>query len=236
VAEGPSPDGDSANDPATHWSRLAIPDSSPAALARARDYFFQRYREVLFRFFRRNGLSHEDAADAVQEFFTSSFEKGLLERADPTRGRFRGYLRTAASSFLIDARRTSHRKKRRPDGAVRSLDRIGDPDMGSGWEPAADDGTPEEAFDRDYARTILDGAKAALLGAALERGRPVEYKVFEMRYLEGTAPREIASAVELPIEGSTRFARKRRKTSPASSGTRSPRRWSGTRSTTRSSS
>lgn len=183
----------------THWSRLVDAGSTVADRESARSFFFQRYRGVLYGFFRRSGESKEDAEDLVQEFFASAIERDFLGRADPARGRFRSYLRAAAERFLTDARRTRNRQKRRPEGGLRRLDRVEDGEW-RGLEPADDGLTPERAFDRDWARALIDGTFDRLADWYRARGREADFVAFRSRVCEGRSSREISTLTGIPIE------------------------------------
>ena len=60
------------------------------------------YWRPVFAFICRRGRSVPDAQDLTQSFFLMLLEGGLLQRADPNRGRFRSLLLTALKQFLID--------------------------------------------------------------------------------------------------------------------------------------
>ncbi len=74
--------------------------------------FHERYGELLLRYARRRGASHEDAEDIVQEVETSVFKAMQGFAYDGTRGRFRAYLRTAVVHVM--ARRAA-REARQPE-------------------------------------------------------------------------------------------------------------------------
>jgi hypothetical protein len=86
--------------PTTHWSRVlraADPTDREGrdALERlCRDYWYPPYA-----FARRRGLDREQAGDLVQCFLADLIERRDLIKADPSRGRFRSFLRTACSHF-----------------------------------------------------------------------------------------------------------------------------------------
>lgn len=67
-------------------------------------------------------LPHEDAADAVQEFFSRALLKPILERFDPARARFRTYLRLCLDGFISNERKAAGRLKRGGGALLESLD------------------------------------------------------------------------------------------------------------------
>jgi DNA-directed RNA polymerase specialized sigma24 family protein len=66
----------------------------------------------------------EDAADVAQDFFVWMMQSDFLARADPARGRFRAYLRTALRHFVIDRRR---RERTQKHGGQRGIGRCTTP-------------------------------------------------------------------------------------------------------------
>jgi DNA-directed RNA polymerase specialized sigma24 family protein len=134
----------------THWSQLL-----PTQEKEGWSYFYSRYSPAVAAFFRRRGVASGEVDDLVHEFFLATLGRGFLARADPERGRFRGYLATAAQRFLATHWRDSKRQKRNPaSGGVVSLDEGEDVPAESGL-------TPEEAFDLAWARGVLARATVA---------------------------------------------------------------------------
>jgi len=60
------------------------------------DLFHERYGELLYRYARTRGATHEDAEDIVQEVELYLFKALDGFEYDARKGRFRSYLRTAA--------------------------------------------------------------------------------------------------------------------------------------------
>ena len=57
-------------------------------------------------------LMPEEAADLTQEFFTNTLEKEVIEKYEPSRARFRTYLRLCLDGFASNARKAERRLKR----------------------------------------------------------------------------------------------------------------------------
>lgn len=70
------------------------------------------YWRPIFAFVCRRGHSVADAQDLTQDFFVMVLEGGLLQRADPDRGRFRSLLLKALQNFLSDESAKKHAQKR----------------------------------------------------------------------------------------------------------------------------
>lgn len=87
----------------TQWTivlaaREAQPDASRAALAQ----LCQTYWYPLYAYVRRRVVGVHEAQDCTQAFFAHLLEHGIVQNADPHRGRFRAFLLTACKRFLIN--------------------------------------------------------------------------------------------------------------------------------------
>jgi RNA polymerase sigma factor (sigma-70 family) len=111
------------------------------------------YWYPLYAYIRRRGNGPEQARDLTQDFFTRLLEKGLLAEADPSRGRFRSFLRTVCAHFLANRRDHEQARKRGGGQAVLSIDPV---DAEGRYALELADGlTPERIFERSWALTLL---------------------------------------------------------------------------------
>ena len=149
-------------------------------------YFYQRYRGAVEALLRREGLSASDADDVAQEFFLRTLDQEFLSRADPERGRFRAYLRTAARRFLANHRRAEGRLKRRPAGGLVELNE--EVDQGAGGL------SPEDAFDQAWAKAILTRGVERARDHLRERGREQQLQALLLRQ-EGASWASVAETL-----------------------------------------
>jgi len=116
------------------------------------------YWPPVYVYLRRKGLAEHEAEDATQGYFAHFLSKNLLDRVDRTRGRFKNYLLATLEHFLSNEWRVAHAQKR--GDTPLSLDRArGETHVGI--DPA-DPETPEVAFKRSWALTVLQNAFDAL--------------------------------------------------------------------------
>jgi hypothetical protein len=109
--------------PTTHWSRvLRAADPTDREGRDALERLCSDYWYPLYAFARRQGLDREDAGDLVQGFLADLIERRDLTKADPSRGRFRSFLRTACSHFLSHARDHDRALKRGGGRTAVSID------------------------------------------------------------------------------------------------------------------
>ncbi len=162
----------------------AFPSTSWGLVLRAGDPGDPAYRESLADVVRRywkpvygyiralRGRGVEDAKDLTQEFFARLLEKGLVERADPQRGNFRGLLKRSAHNFVIDAGRREH-ARRPPSGVlVLPFDECRDE------ENVRADRDPDEVFADEWSRAVLAEAMEELRRRLQQRGIEGYYEVF----------------------------------------------------------
>src|SRR5262245_16604075 len=78
------------------------------------------YWRPIYKYLRVRGrAAPEDAQDLTQGFFAAALEKGFFESYDPSRARFRTWLRTCLDGFVSHERESARRFKR--GGAVQLL-------------------------------------------------------------------------------------------------------------------
>ena len=138
----------------THWSVVLAagrPDEPAAAAALER--LCQEYWFPVYSFVRRKGHDPHQSEDLTQGFFARLLEKNWLESADPSRGRFRSFLLTAASRFLANEYDRDRALKRGGGQKVLSFD-AQDAEGRYLLEPVTEL-TPEKVFEQQWAHQVL---------------------------------------------------------------------------------
>jgi RNA polymerase sigma-70 factor (ECF subfamily) len=107
-----------------------------------------RYWKPVYAYVRLQwGYGNEDSKDLTQQFFAKLLEPDRLDALSPERGSLRGFLKVALRNFLANADRDTRARPRflQLDGA---------------HEQIADEAalSPEEAFDRAWAKDVLKEA------------------------------------------------------------------------------
>jgi RNA polymerase sigma factor (sigma-70 family) len=156
--------------PTTQWSRvLRAGDASDREGRDALEQLCRDYWYPLYAFARRRGLDREEAGDLVQGFLADLLERGDLTKADPSRGRFRSFLRTACSHFLSHTREHDRALKRGGGRAPISFD-LRDAEGRYINEPAHDL-TAERLFERRWATVLLGHVLARLESEVRDSGK-----------------------------------------------------------------
>lgn len=172
--------------PQTSWSLVErCLDPADPAFRDSLDRLLSRYWRPVFFFVYRNAARDIDRArDLTQEFFVTFLEKDFLAAADRERGRFRNYVCVTLRRFLGKVRRAEHALKRRPEGGLRSLDRLREIDPRFEVpSPCHDD--QEAQFDSDWRQAVVQLALAEVRSRATRSGKEVYVELFVRRDLEG---------------------------------------------------
>jgi DNA-directed RNA polymerase specialized sigma24 family protein len=161
--------------PTTRWSRVVLAGDPDARLAReSLAELCSAYWYPLYAYIRRRGYGPEVAQDLTQDFFARLLEKGLLAEADPSRGRFRAFLRTVCACFLANRRDWEHARKRGGGRTTLSID--ANKAEGRYALELADGLTPERIFDRSWALTLLGRVLDRLGGEYDEAGKAATFE------------------------------------------------------------
>lgn len=122
-------------------------------------------------------LDPDQAADATQDFFVSAIERDLVARYDPSRARFRTYLRLCVDGFQSNRAKAGRRLKRGGVAPPVSLDFATAEGELRRHEPAVP-ADVDDLFYREWVRALFDRAVTELRERAESRGRPVMFEVF----------------------------------------------------------
>lgn len=165
----------------TRWSlvRNAARDDPTGRLAL--DELCRIYRPAVLAFLRSRGMNRDAAEESTQSFFLHLLEHELAARADPARGRFRVFLRTALENHLSHRREHDAAQRRQAPGGWVALDDRGYP----GGEDADTTLSPEQAFDMAWALTVLDRAMLRLRTEFVARGAAEEFDRLRPGLTEG---------------------------------------------------
>ncbi len=127
----------------------------------------------LYAYVRRRGYSKEDAEDLTQGFFGSFLARNYLDGLSAERGRFRAFLLAALKHYLANERDKSRTQKRGGAWPHHSLD----------WHTAdtkfqvaaTHEPSPDQAYDREWALTLLERVIRRLEAEAAESGKSAQF-------------------------------------------------------------
>lgn len=153
----------------TRWTQVSRAKADSPEGVRALGELCGAYYEPVAAFLQCELRDAEAARDLAHDFFATMLEGGAIARAEQERGRFRSYLLGAVKHFLSHHREAARRLKR--GGGVTSIS-LDDPEAGEA-RSVADAGvlSPDAAFDRQWALTVLARALEALRLECVAEGR-----------------------------------------------------------------
>lgn len=155
---------------ATPWTDVTLAQQSASLAGRAAlERLCQLYWYPVYAHIRRSGKGPHDAEDLTQEFFALLLEKNYLGAADRKRGRFRSFLLVAVNRFLVNAYHREHTLKRGRGQTFVSIDQ----QTAESWleSETATGLSPDQSFDRSWARSVLDQALGRLRTDYMERNQ-----------------------------------------------------------------
>jgi DNA-directed RNA polymerase specialized sigma24 family protein len=132
---------------------------------------------------RRKGYDNEKAKDLTQGFFHRVvLGRSLIQKADPSKGRFRSFLLSALNRYLISEHEAQTARKRIPQERLVSLDMADAPELPAALTQLA----PEESFNYAWVSTLLEEVLAAVEATCRQRDLTVHWQVFRDRLLHPT--------------------------------------------------
>jgi DNA-directed RNA polymerase specialized sigma24 family protein len=167
----------------THWSliegiqRQQDPERAMIGL------LLERYWKPVYCYLRRTGCDNEQAKDLTQGFFHEIvLNRRLIERADPSKSRFRAFLLHALKQYVIDTRRRQSSQANIPADKLVSLDMAHLPVLPrtvSQW-------SPEACFTYAWKSSILDQTITAVKEDCLRADQKTHWQVFRDHLLRPT--------------------------------------------------
>lgn len=155
--------------------------------------FVALYEPLVYRLARRKGLQDADAKDLCQDVFRAV--TGAVERWDPDKGSFRGWISQIARNLLINFL-TRGAQRFRGSGATSVQELL--------EAHPAEDPSATAIFEHEYKRQLFQSAATAVKGEFA----PATWHAFWQTAVENRAPAEVAAELGLSL-GSAYVARSR---------------------------
>jgi RNA polymerase sigma-70 factor (ECF subfamily) len=160
----------------THWSLvLSARDKQSPQSDIALEKLCRAYWYPLYAYVRRCGHSKEDAEDLTQAFFARLLEKNFLDAAEQERGRFRSFLLVALKRFLANEWDRARAQKRGGGQTHVPLD-TEFAERKFQTEFMAEEISPDRAYERRWALTLLEQTMARLRAEFEQSGKINEFE------------------------------------------------------------
>ncbi len=168
---------------ATRWTMvLSAAGQGSGTGFRALGELCQCYWRPLYTYLRWRGIDAQEAEDLTQEFFARLLQGNGLATVDPDKGKFRSFLLASLKHFLANECDWARALKRGGGVPPIHLDAL-DAEKRRQLEPS-DDLSPDKAFDRQWALTVLDQALSRLRAEFSSAGKEVLFEELK-GYLTG---------------------------------------------------
>ena len=146
--------------PSTQWSVVFKAQKDDAQSLEALDEICRRYWYPIYAYLRCRGFERQDAQDLTQSFFLRAINGGLIEHADPQRGKLRSYLLGALTRHIASHIRRENTEKRGGRAIVLPLE-VETAEEKFSNEPV-DHRDPEKIYLASWARSLIDTARQRL--------------------------------------------------------------------------
>jgi RNA polymerase sigma-70 factor (ECF subfamily) len=191
--------------PHTRWSLVfAATRKDSVESGVALEAFCRAYWQPLYAYVRCCGHSSHDAQDLTQEFFGRLLEKRWLEAASREKGKLRTFLITALKNFMSNELRRASAQRR--GGGQRHVQF--DTALAESRLVADQGKAPDQAFDRQWALTLLNLTVERLREEFVAVGRPDDFEALKDCLMAGRGAIDYAAlATRLMLsEGAARVA------------------------------
>lgn len=164
----------------THWSLIEgikkHPDKDQALIG----LLLERYWKPVYCYIRRKGYRNEEAKDLTQGFFHEIvLGRHMVERTDPSKGRFRSFLLHALGQFLIDQKRKGSAQARIPSDKLVPLD-MSDPPV---LPQMILERSPEDCFAYTWKTDLVDRTLSEVQAECEGQGLQTHWQLFRDKVL-----------------------------------------------------
>ncbi|MFO1500428.1 MAG: sigma-70 family RNA polymerase sigma factor [Verrucomicrobiota bacterium] len=186
----------------THWTLVLSSQSGSPQASQALEGLCRSYWPPLYGYIRRRGYSPDEAKDLTQGFFTRLLQRGDLDQVRPELGKFRSYLLASLKHYLANEWDAGQTQKRGGGQVPLAWD---DEILERQYQlEAADQATPETAFERRWALSVLEQTLLRLEEECARSGKQAVFEAFKP-FLSGdktVAPQaEIAVKLGMSVSG-----------------------------------
>jgi DNA-directed RNA polymerase specialized sigma24 family protein len=177
----------------THWSLIEDSKSDDDRSRALIGLLLDRYWKPVYFYLRRKGHNNEQAKDLTQGFFHEIvLNRGLIQRADQAKGRFRSFLLHALEQYLIDERHKQNAQKRIPKDKLVSLDSIETPV----FPDAHTNMTAEESYNYGWMSALMDRVLSDVETKCHEQDMSIHWNIFNERVVQPILKKQAPPSLE----------------------------------------
>ena len=160
--------------------------------------------------FASNGRSTEDAQDLTQGFFTAAIEKNFFGRYDPSKAKFRTFLRTCLDGYVANEHKAAGRLKRGGGASILPLD-FESAERELKVSPPLASNAMDDYFDREWVRSVFGLAVETLRAEMHTAGKESHFLLFQRYVLDEpdavdkVSYRDLAAEFNVPVTSVTNY-------------------------------
>jgi hypothetical protein len=167
--------------PATHWERIDKIKSGQDADRALISLMLERYWKPVYCHLRRKGYDNECAKDLTQGFLHEIvLKRGLVHKADPSRGRFRSLLLTALKRYLVNVKQGESVRTRIPQEKLVPLTLVEPADLSH----LMTESSPDEVYHYVWLSVLLDQVLSAVQTCCEQQGLQIHWQLFHDRVVQ----------------------------------------------------
>jgi RNA polymerase sigma-70 factor (ECF subfamily) len=161
----------------THWTLIQKIKSDEDKDRVLIGLMLERYWKPIYCYLRRKGYANESAKDLTQGFLHEVvLNRGLVHKADQSRGRFRSLLLTALKRYLINIREGEAARTRIPPDKLVSLEIVAPPELHMVTES-----NPDDFYHYVWLSALLEQVLSAVQTSCEQDGLQIHWQVFDDR-------------------------------------------------------
>lgn len=163
--------------PTTRWSHVILARENHSEAHEALNHLCRKYWRPIYAFARLRGLACHDAEDLTQAYFGRLLERDYIQRADPSRGRFRAFLIHDLKFFLSNEAVKARAMKRGGGAVMVPIDSGLAEARHEPADPAHQD--PDAYFDRQWALETVRLAQEKVAQDYREQGKEALFSALQ---------------------------------------------------------
>ncbi|HYM00272.1 MAG TPA: hypothetical protein VEZ90_15065 [Blastocatellia bacterium] len=187
--------------PDTRLTALAaISSSDERVRAQGLETLAAAYWMPIYKYIRLKWNKPPDAAeDLTQSFFAEALEKRFFEKYDPSKARFRTFLRVCLDGFIANQQKSAGRLKRGGGLQIDTLDFQGAEQQLSNARVAIPS-SMDDFFEREWIRCLFSLAVRSLQQQFTRSGKDVHFQLFQRYSVDRSEGAEWLTYAELAAE------------------------------------
>ena len=165
----------------THWTLIEEIKSGEDTDRALIGLLLERYWKPVYCYLRRKGYDNETAKDLTQGFLHEVvLNRGLVQKADQSRGRFRSLLLVALNRYVINIREAQTARSRIPPNKLVSLEVVEPPELAHMMA----DSSPDDFYQYVWLSALLDQVLSSVEASCRRDGLDTHWQLFGERVVQ----------------------------------------------------